>query len=121
MELFPQSYALRANSFKLKQFGLWYDRSVTLLVGFIDDNGFLKGRVKHNGTTQKDCDEGRYFSAWNTGYTYDRWDLHDVEYVGTLRNYTSLAGYLEFLETATYDQMKAYFKTKELLIDAKII
>lgn len=120
-DLFPVSYQARHNGFHIGQRGLFYDASLnTLIIGAVTESG-LKGRVIHNGRTQKDYDEGRYFAAWSVGYSYDRWDMHSMEYVGTYRNYTSLSGYLEFLEPASYAQIKAYFKTKELLKDNKTI
>ena len=120
-DLYPISVQVQANNMFVGQRGLFYDRSLkTLIVGVIKETG-LRGRVIHNGMTQKDCDEGRYFSAWNIGYTYDRWCIHDLEYVGTYRTYTSLSGYLEFIETASYDQLKDYFSAKELLKDIKRI
>lgn len=118
LDIFSNVIISEWNGFKEGQYGLWYDTSLnTLIVGFIDENHSLKGRVLHNGRTQKDIDEGRYFAAWSTGYTYDNWDMHDMEYVGRYRNYSNIYGYLEFLENASYSQIKAYLKVQELLKD----
>jgi len=117
-DLFSNIIVAEWNGFKKGQYGLWYDESLnTLIVGFIDEDYCLRGRVLHNGRTQKACDEGRYFAAWSIGYTYNNWDMHDMTYVGRYRNYSGLYGYLEFLEPATLEQIKAYFKVKELLKD----
>lgn len=117
-DLFSNIIIAEWKRFRKGQYGLWYDAGLnTLIVGFIDENHSLKGRVLHNGVTQKDIDEGRYFAAWSTGYTYDNWDIHVMVYVGRYRNYSGLYGYLEFLEDATYEQIKAYFKVQELLKD----
>ena len=121
-ELFPVSYRVRANSMHIGQRGLFLNQSLnSLIVGIITENG-LKGRVIHNGVTQKDYDGGQYdLSTFMTGYTYDKWNISDMEYVGNYRTYTSIDGYLEFLNFASYEQIKAYFKTKELLKNNKII
>lgn len=117
-DIFSNIIIAEWNGFKPGQYGLWYDASLnTLIVGFLDEDCCLRGRVIHNGPTQKDIDEGRYFAAWSIGYTYNNWDLHEMEYVGRYRNYSGLYGYLEFIEGATYEQIKAYFKVKELLKD----
>lgn len=120
LDLYPVTHQAMVNDMKIGQRGLFLTDLNTLFVGVIKENG-LKGRVIHSGLTQKMCDEGRYFSGgpFNEGYTYDRWSMHECEYVGNYRTYESLAGYLEFLETADIDQIKAYFKTKELLNDIK--
>lgn len=120
-DFYPVSVQVQINNMSIGQRGLFYDRGLkTLIIGVIKETG-LRGRVIHNGLTQKDYNEGRYFSAWNIGYTYDKWCIHDLEYVGTYRAYTSLSGYLEFIETASYDQLKDYFSAKELLKDIKKI
>ena len=120
-DLFPDEFVARYNGFGEGQSGFFYDPYLkTLIIGKIY-NHKLKGRVIHNGVTQKSIDEGRYFSAWSNGYTYGDWDKHDMFYAGRLRNYTSLSGYMEILETFVLESAKIYFKVKELLIDNKLI
>ena len=120
-DLFPDEFVARYNGFIEGQSGFFYDPYLkTLIIGKIY-NHKLKGRVIHNGVTQKSIDEGRYFSAWSNGYTYGDWDKHDMFYAGRLRNYTSLSGYMEILETFDLESAKIYFKVKELLIDNKLI
>ena len=120
-DLFPDEFVARYNGFGEGQSGFFYDPYLkTLIIGKIY-NHKLKGRVIHNGVTQKSIDEGRYFSAWSNGYTYGDWDKHDMFYAGRLRNYTSLSGYMEILEKFDLESAKIYFKVKELLIDNKLI
>ena len=120
-DLFPDEFVVRCNGFREGQSGFFYDPYLkTLIIGKIY-NHKLKGRVIHNGVTQKSIDEGRYFSAWSNGYTYGDWDKHDMFYAGRLRNYTSLSGYMEILEKFDLESAKIYFKVKELLIDNKLI
>jgi hypothetical protein len=120
-DLFPDDFVAKYNGFKEGQSGLFYDPSLKcLIVGKISDYK-LKGRVVHNGLTQKDIDDGRYFYAFSTGYSYGDWCKHDMFYAGKLRNYTSLAGYLEYIEKADLEAIKIYFKVKDLLLDNKSI
>ena len=118
LDLYPVTHQARVNDMKIGQRGLFLTDLGTLFVGIITESG-LKGRVIHSGLTQKMYDEGRYHSGgpYSEGYTYHQWSMHDCEYVGNYRTYNSLTGYLEFLESASYDQIKAYFKTKELFED----
>ncbi len=120
-DLFPDEFVARYNGFKEGQSGFFYDPYLkSLIVGKIV-NHKLKGRVIHNGVTQKDIDQGRYLAAWRNGYTYGDWDKHGMFYVGRLRNYTSLSGYMEILETFDVESATNYFKVKELLLDNKLI
>lgn len=120
LDLYPVTHQARVNEMKIGQRGLFLTDLGTLFVGIITESG-LKGRVIHSGLTQKMCDEGRYHSGgpFRKGYTYDRWSMHECEYVGTYRTYESLSGFLEFIDTASNDQIQAYFKTKELFKDIK--
>jgi hypothetical protein len=121
MDIYPVTHQAQVNQMKIGQFGLFLTDLGTLFVGVITESG-LKGRVIHSGLTQAMCDDGLYHSGgpFREGYTYDRWSMHECEYVGRLRTYESFDGYMEFLDAATYDQIKAYFKTKELLNDNKL-
>lgn len=120
--IMPTSYDLRINGFEIGNYGYFYDSNFeTLLIGYIDKSGSLVGRVVHNGLTQKKIYEGRYFAAWNNGYSYTNWDKSEFEYVGKLNAYIDTYAYLDFIETASYDQIRAYFEAKELLIDNKKI
>ena len=116
-DFYPPEVVCRFLGMRESQIGYFYDDKLkTLIVGRIKD-GKLKGRVIHNGRTQKDFDEGRYFSAWSMGYSYSDWDKHDFIYVGKKINYTSLKGYFKFIDQANLESIKAYFKAKELLKD----
>lgn len=90
-------------------------------MGHITETG-LSGRVIHTGIIQKDIDKG-YSSmvAFGYGYTYDMWCMHDVEVVGKLINYTSVYEYINFLNTATNEQIKMYFKAERLLKDTNLL
>jgi hypothetical protein len=57
-----------------------------------------------------------YGGAYRVGYSYDKWDIHEMEYVGKLRNYSTHAGFMEFLDTfETVDDVKNYFTVKEMI------
>lgn len=120
-DFYPSDVVCRFLGFRESQFGYFYDSKLrTLIIGRIKD-GCLKGRVIHNGRTQKDVDEGRYFSTWSNGYAYSDWEKHDFVYAGKKIAYTTLSGYLDFIHSADLESIKGYFKTKELLKDIKEI
>jgi hypothetical protein len=117
-ELFPQTYVHRSRRLTGKERGLWYSKSLNiLLLGYIDRDGCLSAKVISNGRTQEDYDNGMYFSSFNTGYRYNNWDLHEVEFLGGWNTFFTLKGYLDFLIPASYEQIKAYFLAKRLVLD----
>lgn len=57
-----------------------------------------------------------YFTrSWNHGYYYSNWDWNEYEYIPTSALIGGLQGYLDFIQSATYEQLKAYFKLKDLM------
>ena len=86
----------------------------TILIGYIGGGEspyckFLSGRVLYSAPF---C--GSYMRAWSTGYSYDNWDWRDFDFIPHTA-FSGLAGYLDFIETATMEQLKAYFKIKDLM------
>lgn len=118
--IYPNSTIIQWRGLKGNERGLWYSPGLNnLLIGKLDEDGFLVGKVIHNGLTQEMCDKGQYYlsGAFREGYTYDHWDLHEFEFLGGWDTFFTLKGYLDFLGPATYDQIKAYFKAKPLVLD----
>lgn len=98
-------FEVEIKDLRIGQFGLWYDNYFDMiLIGYLDKNYLLNAKVLYSNN----C-------AWNVGYSYDRWDMSSIEYVGRYINYTSLYGYLEFINNASYNQIISYFKSKEIL------
>ncbi len=102
--------------------GYFFD-GYTLLIGFIRGEGsvyfkYLSGRVIYS--------KPLYFTrSWNHGYAYDNWNWNDFEFIPT-NAFNGLDGYLSFLDGANIDEIKAYFKLKEIMKsedfkDSKII
>jgi hypothetical protein len=118
-ELFPQTYVHRSRRLSGSERGLWFSKSLNLLLlGYLDKDGYLVAKVIHDGLTQEDCDAGRYWmSSFSTGYRYNNWDLHDYEFLGGWNTFLTLKGYLDFLMPASYEQIQAYFKAKRLVLD----
>jgi hypothetical protein len=120
-DLFPDDYVCRFRGFTENQRGFFLSKSLnTLIVGKIKQHR-LVGRVFHSGLTQKDIDKGRYFAAFNEGYSYGNWDKHDFVYVGKIRDFVTLDGFLSFIQKADFEAFQMYYKTKELLQDKNSI
>lgn len=97
--------------------GYFFD-GTTLLIGYIGggDSVYCKslsGRVVYSKIFMSE------FRLWRIGYSYDNWDWVDFEYIPSCA-FRGLEGYLKFIKEATYDEIKSYFRLKELLIDEKI-
>ena len=90
--------------------GLYYSTRLNILmVGRFIDWG-LRGRVISNSIDD-------YFStSFMVGYSYDCWDRSEFTYLGTYRTFTTLNGYLAFLDRASYEDIKAYFKLYKYII-----
>lgn len=89
--------------------GLYYSPILELLmIGRISDYRLI-GRVISNSNCLEDC---YMMSSFMVGYSYKSWDKSDFYYMGTYRTFTTLEGYLNFLNDADYDSIKAYFKAK---------
>ena len=97
--------------------GYFFD-GTTLLIGYIGGGDsvyckFLSGRVIYSKP---------FFSGsrpWRIGYSYDNWDWSDFEYIPGYA-FRGLDGYLKFIENATYEQIKAFFKLKDLVKEENI-
>jgi hypothetical protein len=91
--------------------GYFFD-GFTLLIGYIGGEGsiyfkYLSGKVIYS--------KPLYFSrSWNHGYKHDNWDWSPFEFIPT-NAFRGLDGYLSFLEGANIDEIKAYFKLKEVM------
>lgn len=90
--------------------GLYYSPSLDLLIVGIRIDYRLKGRVISNNSC---LDGGSWLmSSFMVGYTYRDWRGDGFSYLGTYRTFTTLDGYLDFINRADYDDLKAYFKSK---------
>ena len=91
--------------------GYFFD-GYNLLIGAIRGDGsiyckHLLGRVIYS--------KPLYFTrSWNHGYSYDNWNWYDFEFIPT-NAFNGLDGYLAFIENANYEEIKAYFKLKDLM------
>lgn len=95
----------------MKNIGYYYSESIkTLIMGFEDKKGRLHGKVIG------DTFENPYFRPFNYGYSYTSWHEGFI-YVGKLTAYTTLNGYLNFLDESNYEQIKAYFLVKPLVLE----
>ncbi len=114
-DLYPDYIVCDFKGFKEGDLGLYYNKHLKLLLAGRILNHKLIGRVIHDGLTKKDIDEGRYFRAFRIGYTYGDWDKYDFIYLGHVTNYTTLTGYLNFINTRSNKEIEAYFKAKPLV------
>ena len=111
MEMFPQSYVARFRGNKPGDYGLYYSKDLNMvIVGRITEDCCLSGKVIAHGFHNM-------FNAFNVGYRYGNWDQHDFEYLGHTATFGNLAGYMKFIKDATYEQLKAYFKAKPLVME----
>ena len=91
--------------------GYFFD-GFNLLIGAIRGDGsiyckHLSGRVIYS--------KPLYFTrSWNHGYSYDNWNWCDFEFIPT-NAFNGLDGYLAFIDNANYEEIKAYFKLKDLM------
>lgn len=98
--------------------GYFFD-GTTLLIGFIGGGEsvyckHLSGRVIYSEPFFSG------FRPWNIGYTYDNWDWSQFEHIPSYA-FRGLEGYLKFIQTATYEEIKAYFKLKDLIKDKGVV
>ena len=97
----------------MKDIGYYYsDELKTLIIGFKDKKGRLHGKVL--GNTFEDGLE--ICVPFSYGYRYNHWHEGFI-YVGKLTTYTTLKGYFDFLDIADYEQIKAYFLAKSIVLD----
>lgn len=95
----------------MKNLGYYYSASIkTLIMGFEDKRGRLHGKVI--GDTFQDP----MFVPFRYGYRYNNW-YEGFVYVGKLTAYTTLDGYLNFLDESNYEQIKAYFLVKPIVLE----
>lgn len=95
----------------MKNIGYYYSESIkTLIMGFEDKKGRLHGKVIG------DTFQNPMFVPFSYGYSYNSWHEGFI-YVGKLTAYTTLNGYLNFLDESNYEQIKAYFLVKPLVLE----
>lgn len=95
----------------MKKLGYYYSSSIkTLIIGFIDNRGKLNGSVIGNTFSDE------YFASFRYGYKYNSWSEGFV-YVGRLTTYTTLNGYMSFLEKASHEQIEGYFLSKSIVME----
>jgi hypothetical protein len=98
----------------MKNIGYYYsDELKTLIIGFEDSKGRLHGKVLGN-TFEGDL--GNMLAPFSYGYRYNSWHEGFI-YVGKLTTYTTLKGYFDFLDIADYEQIKAYFLSKQIILE----
>lgn len=95
----------------MKDLGIYYIKEHdTIILGFKEPGKYrdkLVGRVIGHTIDR----EYFGFHAYNVGYEYHDWQ--DGYYLGRYTTFSTLKGYLEFLDRADYDTIKAYFKCKK--------
>ena len=98
----------------MKQPGIYYNPELeTIIIGYLKPAKYrdqLNGRViGHTGRSAEDY----FFRAYNTGYEYNDWT--GFIYIGRYTTFTTLNGYLNFLNQATTEQIESYFKIKSVV------
>jgi hypothetical protein len=95
----------------MKQIGYYVNKSYDqLLFGYIDCDGRLNAKVLFDK-----------YGCFYSGYKYPSWARSDYIYLGRPKIYNSLESFLEFISGADYDQLRAYLKCKNILVNgAKI-
>jgi hypothetical protein len=98
----------------MKNIGYYYsDEIKTLIIGFEDEKGRLHGKVLGNTF---ESDYANDFAPFRYGYRYNSWH-EGFTYVGRLSAYTTLKGYLDFLDNSNYKQIKSYFLVKNIILE----
>jgi len=101
---------MTVNDLKNKR-GYFFD-GYTLLKGYI--GGGKSVYCKHL-SGQVIYSKPIWFSrTWMHGYKYYRWDWKHFEFI-PYDTFKNLETYLKFIENATYDEIKMYFKLKEVM------
>jgi|688.fasta_scaffold971249_1 hypothetical protein len=91
--------------------GYFFD-GYNLLIGYIGGDGsiyfkYLSGKVIYS--------KPLYFSrTWMHGYKYNNWDFNDFEFI-PYNVFKDLKSYLSFIETANFNEIKMFFKLKDLM------
>jgi len=102
----------------MKDLGLYYSESLdTIIIGYKKPGQYrdrLVGRVIGHTKSYEDVYYG--FHAFNYGYKYQDW-TEGFEYVGRYTTHTTLKGYLDFIKDADFDQIKAFFKCKDKIVE----
>lgn len=90
----------------LKEIGLYYiPENDLVIIGFKNLNSHtITGRVICN------LKENYLYHTFSVGYKYNNWT---GTYIGRLAAYSTLKGYLDFINLASYNQIKMYFKVKK--------
>ena len=91
--------------------GYFFD-GFTLLLGYI---GGGKSVYCKNLSGKVIYDKPLYFSrSWRLGYKHNNWDWSPFEFI-PYDVFKNLETYLKFIENANYDEIKMYFKLKEVM------
>jgi hypothetical protein len=94
----------------MKEIGYYYSSSIkTLILGYKDKRGSLHGKVI--GDTFK----SKSFRPFEYGYKYNSW-YEGFIYVGKLIDYTTINGYLNFLNNSSNKQIEKYLLVKHLVL-----
>lgn len=93
--------------------GFFYSSSLKLV---------LHGTLLYNGGCYSSHLEGKVILAFtyysfNVGYSYSNWDWSDFEFI-PFDAFSTLKGYLDFIETADIDRLKDYFSMKEEMVSS---
>jgi hypothetical protein len=97
--------------------GYFFDGS-TLLLGYIGGGRSIYGKHLSGKVIY---DKPLYFSrTWRHGYKYDNWDWRSFEFI-PYDVFKNIETYLKFIEKANYDEIKMYFKLKEVMLSEDFI
>lgn len=95
----------------MKDLGIYYsEEQDTILIGYKIPGQYrdkLVGRVIGHAKRPGDY----FWNAYSVGYEYSDWD-NGFRYIGRYTTFTTLKGYMSFLDRADYDLIKSYFKIK---------
>ena len=91
--------------------GYFFDGQ-TLLKGYIGGDKsvyfkYLSGKVIYDKPIFSS-------TTWRIGYKYNNWNWSEFEFI-PYDTFKNLETYLKFIEKATYDEIKMYFKLKEVM------
>ncbi len=90
---------------------------------FFDGYNLLVGEISGEGSAYFKTLSGKviyskpmygFGRTWSTGYKYDKWEWRDFEFI-PYNIFSGLENYLSFIKDATYDELKMYFKLKDIM------
>lgn len=99
----------------MKQLGYYYSESLkTVIIGYLVEHKYHE--QLHGMVIGHTISIPHWGHTFRVGYKYTQWSEGFV-YVGRLTTFTTLEGYLSFLKDATYEQIQAYFKIKQAVLE----